>query len=42
MMNNYAEFVHKVDKQNHPFGWIHFENRFFKLLNDDDKNIFLD
>ena len=33
-----TEFVRKVDFQNRPFGWIHFENYFFlNLLNNDDK-----
>ena len=31
------EFEKKVDVQNRTFGWIHFRNSFFKLLNDDDK-----
>ena len=32
-----AEFESKVNAQNHPFGWLGFENRFLKLLNNDDK-----
>ena len=35
----FTEFDRKVDFQNHLFGWILFENRFFKLLNKDDKNV---
>ena len=31
------EFLRKVADQNHTFGWVGFENRFFKLLNNDDK-----
>ena len=32
------EFECKVDVQNHEFGWIRLQNRFFfKLLNNDDK-----
>ena len=34
-----TEFERKVDFQNHPFGWLRFENRFFsELLNNDEKN----
>ena len=33
----YTEFDRKVDFQNYLFGWICFENCFFKLLNNDDK-----
>ena len=24
--------------QNHEFGWVRFQNRFFRLLNNDDEN----
>ena len=34
-----SEFECKVDVQNHEFGWIGFQNRFFRLLNNDDKKI---
>jgi len=30
----------KIDFQNHPFGWLRFENRVLKkLFNNDDKNV---
>ena len=32
-----TEFERKVDVQNHEFGWVRFQNRFFKLLNHDDQ-----
>ena len=38
MVYNY-ELERKVDFQNNPFGWLCLENRFFKLLNNDDKNV---
>jgi len=25
-------FERKVDFQNHPFGWLHFENKSFKII----------
>ena len=31
------EFERKVDVQNRTFGWIRFQNFFFKLLNNEDK-----
>ena len=37
-MHNYTEFECKVDVQNHEFGWVPFQNRFFKFFNNDDKN----
>ena len=33
----FTEFERKVDVQNHEFGWVRFQNRFLKLLNNDDK-----
>ena len=27
-----TEFEGKVYVQNHPFGWLRFENRFFKII----------
>ena len=32
-----SEFEWKVDVQNHEFGWVRFQNRFFLLLNNDDE-----
>ena len=32
-----TEFDHKVDVQNHEFGWVRFQNRFLKLLNNDNE-----
>ena len=29
LMMYITEFEHKVDVQNHPFGWVRFENGFF-------------
>ena len=29
--------MRKVDVQNHKFGWVRFEKRFYELLNNDDK-----
>ena len=31
------EFENKVDVQNHEFGLVRFQNRFVKLLNNDDE-----
>ena len=28
--NEFTEFERKVDFQDHPFGWLRFENRFFE------------
>ena len=36
MMYNYWVWAQSRIK-NHPFGWLRFENWFFKLLNNDDK-----
>ena len=36
----FTEFDRKVEFQIHLFGWIHFENRFLKLINNDDKKCF--
>ena len=33
-----TEFECIVDVQNHEFGWVRFQNRVFKLLNNDDEN----
>ena len=34
----FTQFERKVDVQNNPFGWLHFENRcVFKSLNNDDE-----
>ena len=34
-----TKFEHKVNGQNHLFGWLRFENWFFiKLLHNDDEN----
>ena len=32
-----TEFEGKVDVQNHEFGWVRFQNRFFKSLKNDDE-----
>ena len=34
-----TEFQRKVDFQNHPFGWVRFENRFLKLSNINDATV---
>ena len=36
-MSIITEFERKVDVQTHPIGWLRFENRFFFILNNDDK-----
>ena len=38
LLRIFTEFDRKVDFQNHLFGWISFDNWFFKLLNIDDGN----
>ena len=35
----FTEFECKVDVQNHEFGLVCFQNWFFKLLDNDDKNV---
>ena len=35
----FTKFKRKVDVKNHEFGWVRFQNGFFKLLNNDDKNV---
>ena len=32
-----TEFECIVDVHNHEFGWVRFQNRFLKLLNNDDE-----
>ena len=33
----FTDFGRKVDVQNHEFGWVRVQNRFFKLLNNNEK-----